>query len=284
MMAPRDNLLICVSGRKRVGKSHESLKQLIYHAYLAKFKRKGLIYDINNEYGNYIVDGTVHKIKPLNHNEIIKFSNQADIEVRRIVPIHPNGTIMDEDDAEKLLIRTVKEFRGGILLIDDLNMIFGDAMPQKFTSMLTNNAHRDCDLILQIQSVGRLTPKLRQNINIIRMHAQLDNLDDSKGKLLGDYKILKITQLMIDKAVKNGSPRFFCYVHREDGVIKGLFSPKMLADAIEDFILENPAELGSLTQRRDRQGKKMYTFDEALKVKKFELYTQFNGNATSSKA
>lgn len=275
---PRDNLLVCVSGRKRVGKSHESLKQLIYQAQLAKFKRKVLIYDVNGEFGAYKVDNEIHRIKAITKNELIAYSQSPRPDIKRIVPVQPNGMPMSEDEAEELLIYVVKYFRGGILMVDDLNMIFGDSMPQKFTSMLTNNAHRDCDLILQIQSVGRLTPKLRQNINIIRMHAQLDNLDDSKGKLLGDYRILKIAQLMIDRAVKNGSPRFFCYVHREDGVIKGAFSPKMLADAIQDFLLENPAEMSSVTKRMGANGKKMYTFDEALKVKKKELYDQFNGN------
>ena len=277
-MEKRDNLLICVSGRKRVGKSYESLKQLIYHAYLSPNKRKGLIYDVNGEFGAYDVDGKTHRIKSITKNELLAYSKSTVPELRRIVPVKPNGMPMDEEEAEELLIYVVKYFRQGILMVDDLNMIFGDSMPQKFTSMLTNNAHRDCDLILQIQSVGRLTPKLRQNINIIRMHAQLDNLDDSKGKLLGDYKILKVTQLMIDKAVKEGNQRFFCYVNRDEGTIRGHFSPKMLADAIQNFLLETPSELSSLTQRRSTTGKKLYTFDEALKVKKLELYEQFNGN------
>lgn len=280
MQEPRDNILICVSGRKRVGKSHESLKQLLYSAFLAKHKRKALIYDVNNEYGSYKVDGVAHNIKRIGITEkdIVEYSNSPIADVRRVVPIKENGMPMDEEESEALLIRAVKFFRGGTLMIDDLNNIFGDSMPQKFTSMLTNNAHRDCDLVLQVQSVSRLTPKLRQNINIIRFHAQLDDLDDSKGKLVGDYKILKIAQLMVNKEVKERNPRFYVYVYREDGVLKGAFSPKMLADAIKEFLLQNPGELSSVTKRLDEKGKRVYSYEDALKIKVLELYEQFNGN------
>lgn len=274
----RDNLLVCVSGRKRVGKTHESLRQLIFHAYLAKVKRKGLYFDLNNEGGAYKINGVTHNIKKIPHNGIIAYSNQAKPEVRRIVPIHDDGRVMDEVELENLLLKVCKEFRGGILLIDDMNLVYGDAMPVKFTGLLCNNAHRDCDIIIQIQSCGRLLPKLLQNINIIRCHDQLDDLDDSKGKLKGDHKILKITQNIIKAQVKAGNPRFFCYVDRDISKIKGAFSPKMLADAIQDFLLNNTKEMYSIVNKRDASGKKMYTFEEALNIKTKELFDDFYGN------
>jgi len=274
----RDNLLICVTGRKRVGKSYESLKQLLYYAYLSQYRKKALIFDVNNEYGGYEIDGKIHKIKEIRENDLLKYSNFKGGEVRRIVPVHPNGMPMDDEETERLLLSVIKFFRGGILMVDDLNVVFGDALPVKFSSLLCNNAHRACDIILQIQSVGRLVPKLRQNINIIRMHQQLDDLDDSKNKLAGDYKILKIAQLMINRAVKDGSPRFFVNIFRDDGVIRGAFSPRMLATAIQDFIMENPSELSSLQQRRDGRGKKLYGYEQALAIKVREMYELFNGN------
>lgn len=278
-MSARDNLLVCVSGRKRVGKTHESLKQLIYYAYFSKTKRKSLYFDLNNEGGAYKIDNVVHNIKKIPHNEIIKYSNQEKPEVRRIVPIHDNGKMMDETEVENLLLKVCREFRGGILLIDDLNLVFGDSLPVKFSGLLCNNAHRDCDIIIQIQSVGRLIPKLLQNINIVRFHAQLDDLDDSKGKLKGDHKILKVAQNMVNKQVKAGNMRFFIYVNRDISKIQGLFSPKMLAEAIQDFLLDNPSEMSSVTQRRDTSGKKQYTFEQALEIKTREMYEDFNGNA-----
>lgn len=277
-MTPRDNLLVCVSGRKRVGKTHESLKQLLYYAYFSKTKRKSLYMDVNNEGGAYKVDGVVHNIKKIPHNGIIQYSNQDKCEVRRIVPIHDDGRMMDEVETENLLLKVCREFRGGILLIDDLNLVFGDALPVKFSGLLCNNAHRDCDIIIQIQSVGRLIPKLLQNINIVRFHAQLDDLDDSKGKLKGDHKIFKITQNMVNKQVKSGNMRFFVYVNRDISKIQGAYSQKMLAEAIQEFLLDNPREMYTVVNRRDPSGKKMYTFEEALQIKTRELFDEFYGN------
>lgn len=277
----RDNLLTIVTGRKRVGKSHESIKQLLFYAFMAKHKRKSLIFDINNEFSVYEIDGTPHKIKRLPENELIAYSKSTEGDIRRIVPLKPDGMPMDEQETENLLIKVIWYFRNGNLLIEDLNVIYGDSLPVKFSGLLCNNAHRGCDILLHLQSAARLVPKMRQNCNILRVHHQLDDMDDSKGKLAGDYKILKIAQLMVNRQVREGNVRFFCYVYRDDGQIKGAFSPKMLAQAIEDFILENPSELQPILQRRDKAGKKIYTYEEALKVKVHEMYHIFNGNVTA---
>lgn len=283
-MEPRDNLLIIVTGKKRVGKSYESLRQLLYYAYISKTPRKSLIYDVNNEYGNYTIENKVHKIQTIKEKDLIKYSNHKGGEVRRIVPILDNGLPMEPEEAEALLIKTITYSRNVIIMIDDLNTIFGDSMPVKFSSLLCNNAHRGADVILQIQSVGRLLPKLLQNCEIIRFHSQLDDVDDSKGKLMGDYKILKIAQLMVNKVARTTNPRFFVNVYRNEGRIKGAFSPRMLATAIQDYLLENPSELTPMLQRRDGKGKKVYTYETALQIKVKEMYDVFNGNAAATPA
>lgn len=279
MKEPRDNLLIIVTGRKRVGKSYESLRQLLVYAYKSKHPKKSLILDVNGEYGAYEIGGTIHHIKEIKEADLIKYSSSKIPEVRRIVPIKPNGMPMDENEIDELLIKVIKFFRNGVLFIDDLNVIMGDAMPVKFTSLLCNNAHRGADVILHLQSCGRLLPKLRQNCNIIRCHAQLDSLEDSKGKMPpSDYKILKIAQLMIDKQVVSGNLRFFVNVNRDVMKIEGQFSPRMLSEAIKSFLLENPSLFMSAMKQLNEQGKRKFTYEQALNGKIIEYYTLYNGN------
>lgn len=277
----RDNLLMIVTGRKRVGKSHTTLKHLLFLAYKSKTPKKSLILDVNGEYGAYEIDGVKHNIREIKEADLIKYSNSKIPEVRRIVPTLPNGMPMDENEIDDLLIKVIKFSRNLILFIDDLNVIMGDAMPVKFTSLLCNNAHRAADVILHLQSAGRLLPKLRQNTNLIRMHAQLDDIDDSKGKLPpSDYKILKIAQLMINKQVDAGNMRFYVTINRDVMKIEGQFSPRMLADAIKAFLLENPSAFGALMKQRDEQGKTKFTYEQALNARIIELYNLYNGNPT----
>ena len=279
MSEPRDNLLIIVTGRKRVGKSYTSLKQLLFLAYKSKHPKKSLILDVNGEYGSYTIDNVVHHIKEIKETDLIKYSSSKIPEVRRIVPVKLSGMPMDENEIDELLIKVIKYFRNGVLFIDDLNVIMGDAMPVKFTSLLCNNAHRGADVILHLQSCGRLLPKLRQNCNIIRCHAQLDSLEDSKGKMPpSDYKILKITQLMIDKQVVGGNLRFFVNVNRDVMKIEGQFSPRMLSEAIKAFLLENPSLFMSAMKQLNEHGKKKFTYEQALNGKIIEYYHLYNGN------
>lgn len=275
----RDNLLVIVTGRKRVGKSHESLRQLLYYAYVSKYPKKSLIFDVNNEFGAYKIEKTTHNIKEIKESELLKYSALKGGEVRRIVPIKPNGMPMDENEIDELLTKVIKFFRNGILMVDDFNTIYGDSMPVKFTSLLCNNAHRGADVILHLQSAGRLLPKLRQNTNIIRMHAQLDDIDDSKGKLPpSDYKVLKIAQLMINKQVDDGNMRFWVNIDRDVMKIKGQYSPKMLSEAIKAFLLENPSQFSALMKAKDERGKSKNTYEQALNIKIVEIFKQLYGN------
>ena len=275
----RDNLLIVVTGRKRVGKSYTSLTELIFLAYKSKHPKKSLIFDVNGEYGSYVIDGTTHRIKEIKESDLIKFSSYKGAEVRRIAPMKPNGMPMDADEIDELLLKVIKFFRNGILLVEDLNIVMGDAMPVKFTGLLCNNAHRGADVIIHLQSAGRMLPKLRQNTNIIRFHHQLDDMDDSKGKLPpSDWRILKIAQLMVNKQHEQGNIRFWVNINRDVMRLEGAFSPRMLSEAIRAFLLENPSEFSAIMKRTDTSGKKIYAYEEALNVKILEYYNKFNGN------
>lgn len=263
---------------QEIGKSYTSLEQAIYQAYMAKHRQKALIFDTNNEYGQYEINGKVHNIRLLGHHEIIAYSNSKVPEVRRIAPFI-NGMPMGPDETEALLIKVIKEFRGGTLIIEDVNMIFGDSLPVSVSGLLCNVRHRNAFVVLHLQSVGRVLPKMRQNCKVFRYHYQLDSIEESKDKLHDDYEIFKIAEKMVNRQFENGNQRFKLYIYRVIKKIKGKYSPRMLSEAIQEYLSENMRILKPIIEKRNATtGQKMYTYEQAMSMKTVELFRKYYGN------
>lgn len=274
-------VLLIASGAQEIGKSYCSLEQSIFNAYVAPHKHRTLLFDSSNEYASYEIAGTLHKIKPIAHNGITAYANQPQIEVRRIAPFTPNGAPLEPIETEKLVIRTLKEFRppnGGTLVIEDTSNIFGDSLPDSVTGALCTVRHRNSNCVLHIQSIGRITPKLRQNAKIIRYHYQLDGISDSKDKLGGEYEMFSIVEKLVNKQFYDGNKYFHVVIYRMVKKVQGKFSPRMFADAIKEYIYEHPSSTSLLEKRRTPLGKKMYSYEEAVILKTHELYKKYYGN------
>jgi len=292
----RECNLTLVAGVKRIGKSNETLRHIL-ESYIkdnpdtGKKGLKCLIFDVNNEYGSYELhcsDGKKRMVRvaQLMAKDIKQFNMQRIVEVRRIIPskekTETNEIIADNDGAtEDLLLQVVKDFRGGLLFIDDLNTVFGDSLPKKFAGMLSNNAHRNADILLQVQSIGRILPKTWQNTNYVRFHHQLDSIDDSKDKLTTHYEIFKIAQMLVDDQYYNVNKRYFVWVDRDDFKIKGNFNKQQLQKAIEEYISTNSSVLKPMLEKRDNQGKKVNSYPVALQMKSNQLFEKYNGNTNA---
>ena len=83
---------------------------------------------------------------------------------------------------------------------------------------------------------------------------------------------------MINKQVEAGDMRFWVNINRDVMKIEGQFSPRMLADAIKAFLLENPTNFGALMKQRDEAGKQKFTYEQALNARIIEYYKLYNGN------
>ena len=277
----RSPILVIPTGAQDIGKSYQSLRQAIYQAYIAKIPRKTLIFDTNAEYENYEIEGKVHHIKSINHNDIIKYGNSKIPEVRRIVPFRQNGMPMNPEEAEQLLVRVIEQFRGGSLIIEDLNRLYADALPLSISGLLCNVRHRNCDVTFHLQSLARCLPKMLQNAKVIRFHYQLDSIANSAEKLKGEIEIYQIAEKMVTKEYDKGGThiRFFVYIYRMERKLKGAFSNKMLAEAIQEYISENQRILKPLLEKRGTDGKKIYNYQQSLNIKTLELFNRYNGNA-----
>lgn len=279
-MSVRETKLVVVTGRKRIGKSNETLRMLLNEYTKGQHARKVLIFDPNNEYGAYeLYDRGIKKVVKvglLGHNDILHFNRQKVIEIRRIVPINMYGQPLTPDEQDSLIVKMMQEFRGGCLFIEDLNTVFGDSLPKRVSAFFTNNAHRDCDIVIQLQSIGRILPKMWQNTQVIRFHSQLDSVDQSKNKLKEDYEIFKIAQLMVNFQYENGNQRFFVYVDKEDKKIRGQYNRLMFDKAITEYLEENDYLVRKEMSKVDfKTGDKKFTPEQALFSVKRRLVKEY---------
>lgn len=278
----RSPILIIPTGAQDIGKSYQTLKQALYQAYISKTPRQTLLFDTNNEYEFYEVDGKMHNIKSIGQTDadILKYSNSKISEVRRIVPFRQNGMPMSPEEAEKLLVRAIELYRSGTLVIEDLNRLYGDSLPVSISGLLVNVRHRNCDCVFHLQSIARVLPKMLQNAKVIRFHYQLDSIINSAEKLKGEIEIYQIAEKMVTKEYDKGGThiRFFVYIYRMERKLKGAFSNRMLAESIQDYISENQRILKPLLEKRDKNGKKIYNYQQALNMKTLELFNKYNGN------
>ena len=278
----RSPILVIPTGAQDIGKSYQTLRQAIYQAYLSKTPRQTLLFDTNNEYEFYEIAGKTHNIKKIGITDadILKYSSSKIPEVRRIVPFRPNGLPMSPEEAEKLLVRVIELYRGGTLVIEDLNRLYGDALPVSISGLLVNVRHRNCDVVFHLQSIARVLPKMLQNAKVIRFHYQLDSIVNSSEKLKGEIEIYQIAEKMVTKEYDKGGThiRFFVYIYRMERKLKGEFSNRMLAEAIQEYISETPRILKPLIEKRNATGQKIYNYQQALNMKTLELFNRYNGN------
>lgn len=256
MASPRETRMIIVTGRKRIGKSNETLRQLYRFYTQGANARKALIIDPNNEYGAYElhesgIGKTIVRVPLLGHDDILKFNRQKFIEIRRIVPIDKYGYPLAPEQTDELILKTLTEFRSGCLFIEDLNTIFGDSLPKRVSGFFSNNAHRDCDIVLQMQSVGRVLPKMYQNAQFFRFHQQLDSIDNSKNKLQEDYEIFKIAEHLVGFQYNSGNIRYFIWVDKEDKKIRGNYTSNMFAHACMSYLSENDKIVNKEYNKKD---------------------------------
>jgi len=286
-MAKDEVSLTLAAGKKRVGKTNESLKQLLYQ-YVGKLARRSLIFDPNNEYSDYVIDGKLEngepnprgvpvKIAKILPDQLPMFNRQKIIEIRRLVPYNEYGLKLDPENQAKLIIDAMQTFKNGCLLIDDLNTVFGDSLPTQVSGFLTNNAHRGCDIILHVQDIGRILPKMWQNIDFLRMHKMYEGVDSANEKLSpSNYQIFKIMENMVEKQYDLGNRRFSVTADRDQNKIKGNYTTGMLLQAVQEYV---EVDANHLIKRYlnilDNNRKSIYSYADAKQRVKTDLFKKY---------
>lgn len=255
----REPQLGVVVGKKGVGKTHKT-KEVIQQYILGgpNIKpRRALILDVNDEFTG---------IKSIALKDIALFSAHPKIEARRVRPFLPNGKKMTIDEISQTLFVILEKFRGGLLLIEDINKYTSDNMPNDLIGAICTNRHADMDIIIHYQSIGRISPKVWQNLNWIRFHQNTDSVDRHKLKFEDKFDVLKLTEILVNNACKKDK-RYYVYVNVDEMKIKGSFPRKIAEETVMEYVQINYSKLiNPLTKQRDMEtGKPRFDSSTAQK-------------------
>jgi len=261
----REPLLGVAVGKKGVGKTYTTnrvIKQYVSGNYASGIMpRKVLIMDVNDEFVEY---------KGIALKDVMRFSVHPLVEARRVRPFHPDGRKMTLDDLAATLNYILEVFSGGLLLIEDINRFTSDHMPQDLMGAIATNRHRDLDIILHYQGIGRVGTKVWQNINWLRFHKITENVSKHQKKFEDKYELLRIAELMVNARYYNGDERFYQYVDCENMCLMGNLDDKLFDEAVTTFIEENYNRVITplLRIRSGTGNKKKHTADSAIKQEK----------------
>jgi hypothetical protein len=196
------------------------------------------------------------------------------IEIRRIRPFLDNGKKMTLDDIASTLFIILETFRNGLLLVEDINKYISDTMPNDLVGAICTNRHIGVDIIMHYQSIGRITSKVWQNLNIIRMHKITDAVKKHKHKFEDKYEYISIAEIMINQEYEKGNKHFFVYVDVDDEKLYGSFNDSQYENAVNIFVQNNYSNfITPMLNARNEQGKKVHTAQSAITEYKKRLFS-----------
>lgn len=262
-------------GKRGIGKTFTTLQ--IMNDYITGFQgtckpRRVLIMDVNDEFSN---------IKSLKLTDVKLFSMHPKVEARRVRPFNTDGSKMTLEDVCQALFYILENFKGGLLLIEDINKYLTHHFPKDVVGAICTNRHSDLDIIMHYQAIGKVPTTVWENANWVRFHKNNQSVDRHEKKFEDKYEMLKIAECMVDFQYENGNERFFCYVDVEWGKIKGRITKDMAIKSVEDYMTKNYSKVVTPeTRRLDLNGKKVHknVSEASMYVKKKLLQKYFSKN------
>jgi len=262
-------ILMAVCGKRRIGKSHKTTE--IMRDYVRR-GRKVLIFDVTNEYSD---KSKFPDIKAIALKDVPLFAAQTRAEIRRVAPFFDDGRKMTLDDMVNVLNWILSVYFNGLLLVEDINKYIADTMTKDVMGAMCTLAHQGVDLIMQFQSIGRLTTKVWQNINVLRMHKNTDSVDRHRGKFEDKYEYLKVAEILVNEEYRTGNVRFFLHVNFDDEKIIADLPEEKIRKGIEQYMSENYRTVTQLSERRDGKGKRIYSYEAAFKTEVDRIYNNY---------
>ncbi len=204
--------------------------------------RKALIMDTNGEYTaqqltKNNVSGLV--IGNLAVQDVIRFASpNHPVEARRIDM--KSLSIKEKLDVTKYCLQN---FTNGLIVLEDINnYVLNITHMEEIVGTIIAARHRGLDIIINYQSLRPIEPRIWQNANWIRMHHQLDNVADIKGKV-PNPEILKIAQLIVNNRYATGDQRFYLFINQYESKIDGTFTEQEYEAACKQYLSINKREL-----------------------------------------
>ncbi len=273
----REALLGVAIGRKGGGKTYQTI--ILMNKYVMGRPgvppRKVLIFDVNNEFTN---------VKAIDINDIKKFSAHPKIEQRRVTIWKSEKGVsrkMSLDEMATTLFFILENYSGGLLLIEDMTKYVSDSMPSDLIGSICTQRHVECDIVIHFQTIGKIAhPKIWGNMNWLRFHKCDDTVDRHESKFGGEVTHLKILECLVTDKFFNGDPRFFAYLDKDSGKIKGNYTTEDFQKAIDSYLSKDPRVIKQEMNRMNLStGGKLYSDPKVVidSIRK-QYYSQYFGN------
>lgn len=273
----RDSLLYGVVGKKKIGKTVQTmniLRDCVKGDPAAGIRgRPVLIVDPTNEYSD---KSKYPDIRALALEHVPAFAQRHYPEIRRIAPIHNDGSKMSLADLGQVLGFVAQNYYNGMLLVEDINKYISDNMPQDIIGHLCTNRHVGVDTILHYQNINRLSPKVVQNLNWLRIHKYSPGIRDAE-KFDDIYDVVRLAEIMVDDQYNNGNIRFYVYVNVDEQKIIGDFTDAQFEHAVNLYLETNYSDAVGpyLKEYSSSTGKKKYTDVQAIHIAREKLISTY---------
>lgn len=264
----REHYLSAAVGTQGTGKTYrtkENIKKLLAQ------QRRVLILDRNSEYVG---------IKTIAPEHVGWFSVHPRIEARRILLFDPKtGAPLSIDEAQNILGQVLLNVRNCYFIIEDLNTIVADTVRQDFIGQLVNIRHRNVDVLTSYQGIGRIVPKIWQNLSVLRMHFITESVMKHKTKYEDKVDYMSIAQKIVEHHYYNlGDKYFFVNIDLRKRKIFGKYTEEEFDAAAKEYIYENSSALvAPLLKQIDWETKeKKYNEVSAMEVILQRFTNQFS--------
>jgi hypothetical protein len=264
-------------GKKGVGKSYETITQLYELARAKPYARKGLIFDVNNEFSDFHYgDDRHHKIKPISLSDIALFSSSNVVDVRRITPYFDDGSAMTLNKMSEVLSYILSVYRAGTLLVEDPTKYISDNISKDIIGALATARHLECDVIMHFQSVQKFcNPKIVANTNYVRLHKTNDRVSRYKDRLEDKYELFQIAENLVDIRYSDESnpnnKRFWVLIDNDDSKImsgRTPFNERDIDLAIHKYISDNyRAKVSEYLNMRDFTTNQLVYREDSVAIK-----------------
>jgi hypothetical protein len=270
----RECLFGVAVGQRGIGKTYQTIKMIDEYVKGNPSKgvrpRRVLIFDVNNEY----------LYPTLGIEDVKKFSVHPTIQARRVTIYKRDGQNMNTKEMAATLGIILNDFRGGLLIVEDLNKYVSDSLPSDLIGKLCTLRHVDTDVIVHFQGLGRAgNPKILANMNWLRFHKTKDTVERHKNKFEDYYDILKIVENIIHtEYYSKKNERFFLYINFDRNKIRGTgLTEQMFRDAAFKYIGQNKIEtIKPLMEEIGRDEKPVYkNLKEAMVAAEQTLFLNY---------
>ncbi len=187
----RQPMIMLVCGETGVGKTYRNKQEIkrymMDHLAFGKKGRKVLAFDTNDD--DYPQFRTV---SPNHLKALTKVSS------RRIRPFNSDGSPMDNDAKKEVITKIMKQFKNGLVVLDDIDHYMTGAKGQAMIGALCTVRHKGIDVLLTHQSVAKITTSEWQNCTWLRLHHQVDDVTRYRDRI-PKYEMVRIAQIIIDE-------------------------------------------------------------------------------------